>query len=144
MHMVCFRSTLRTTALRPSLQTVCFRSTLRPTILRLSPTAAPEWAKPGEIRRGTRTSIRRSDGARRACWTILRNSYPPDTPIRRMRARRYTGPSLRRFSGHRKSSTKIDFSGATCVISRCQQVPPMSGAARRQLRFRRRRTSGKH
>ena len=48
----CFRSTLRTTAWRPPLQTVCFRSTLRPIILRIFPTAAAEWAKPREIRRG--------------------------------------------------------------------------------------------
>ena len=48
------RRHVRTTALRPSLQSFCFRSTQRTTCLRLFQAAAAEWAKPKEIRRGTR------------------------------------------------------------------------------------------
>ena len=47
------RRHVRTTALRPSLQSFCFRSTQRTTRLRLFQAAAAEWAKPNEIRRGT-------------------------------------------------------------------------------------------
>ena len=50
------RRHVRTTALRPSLQSFCFRSTQRTTCLRLFQAAAAEWAKPNEIRRGTRRS----------------------------------------------------------------------------------------
>ena len=45
-QMVFVRSTLRTTSLRPSLQTLCFRSTLRTLRLRQNPAAAAELAKP--------------------------------------------------------------------------------------------------
>ena len=122
MQTFCFRSTLRTTAWRPPLQTVCFRSTLRPIILRLSPTAAAEWAKPREIRRGTPSSIRRSDGARRACGTILKNSVPFVCTLTVQSARGVYRDLVTRTSGHRKSSTEIAFSDATCVIPRGQQV----------------------
>ena len=52
-------------------------------------------------------------------------------------ARGATGPSLRRLSGPRFSSTNIDFSDATMRISRGQQVTPLSGAAHRVLVLRR-------
>ena len=57
------RRHVRTTTLRPSLQSFGVRSTQRTTCLRLFQAAAADWAKPNEIRRGTSPKHRRS----RAC-----------------------------------------------------------------------------
>ena len=93
-------------SLRPSLQTVCFRSTLRRIILRYLPVPRWKWAKPREIRRGTRIAehIR--------CRNGVLNNINTLTPILlfgETRATRPTGPPLQRFSGHRHSSTKINY-----------------------------------
>ena len=87
------------------------RGHVRTTTLRLYPAAAAQWAKPREIRRGTPSSIRRSEGASKACQTITETQSlvivardPPHWTFRIS------------VSGTRKSSAKIAYSGTTCVI----------------------------
>ena len=114
MQTFCFRSTLRTAVLRPSLQTFCFRSTLRTIILRLSPTAAAEWAKPREIRRGNCKSAAFFRGR-----TAVLNNFNSLTPKllfgeTREASTRTSPPGS---SGTRKSSTKITFHRTTINIS---------------------------
>ena len=137
----CFRSTLRTTSLRPSLQTVCFRSTLRPIILRLSPTAAAEWAKPGEIRRGTPSSIRRSDGARRACLTFLQklrsSGYSYSENAREALYRALPPPILRTSEILDENSVFRAVSGVKVIISRGLQLSAQVRRCPPGPRFRR-------
>ena len=54
-------------------------SPLNPPPPRLFPTAAAEWAKPTEIRRGTRLSIRKSDGCSHACKITKLRLYSVDS-----------------------------------------------------------------
>ena len=64
-------------------------------LLRQSPTAAAEWAKPRESAAAF-GSTRRGESCRMACQTIFVDSFS-ETPIRRPRATRPTGPSELRF-----------------------------------------------
>ena len=141
MQTFCFRSTLRTTAWRPPLQTVCFRSTLRPIILRLSPTAAAEWAKPGE---DPPRHPYKHPQERRCPQGVLDNhqklrssGYSYSENAREALYRALPPPILRTSEILYENSVFRAVSGAKVIISRWQQIAPLSGAARRQLRFRR-------
>ena len=92
---------------------------------RLHPAAAAEWAKPREIRRGTRSSAAYA-GRRTACQITFKPGYSGPREA-------YTRSSPPASPKHRKSSAKIAHSGTTCVISRGPTVrrrcnpPPAAG-----------------
>ena len=83
--------------------------------LRQSPPAAAEWAKPREIRRGTRSSV-----AYEGCLQAVPNNFNTLTPkllSGGTRATRPTGPPRPGAPEYRESSTKIAFFGPTMRIS---------------------------
>ena len=91
MQMVCFRSTLRTTSLRPPLQTVCFTSMMRAVILRLPPSCRGGMGEAqGDPPRHS-VEAQHSTERPQACRITFSHSVPPEIQSLTVRARRYRG-----------------------------------------------------